>query len=308
MKNRFLLSVLSGLALSLLAPVRAAQAQDLPPLPVQLEGRIWRNPGQPGNRRRGGGSRGGCFSGTPLTALAYGESTTVEELGVTHTDKLVGALTSQVVPTLWFYLPTLLEQTATEFVVKDAGDQVIYQGQLMGETEAEGIVGVPLGVRLPFGQAYRWFLTVDCDESERTTVNGWIASQDPGTDLTRTFAQADSRNRVALYTNYGYLHDALSELAVLRRQYPEDEAIARSWGQFLTSLDLGDLADEPVLNCCQLGAIDIESEEAEPELEDAPEMEPSDDLEEMAPNAEMEMSEPEEDTRTILQRARDRGN
>lgn len=297
MKKSLLLTALSGLALSLVWPTRAVWAQDLPPLPIQLEGRPWLNPGQPGNRRRGGGSRGGCYEGAPLTTLAYADSVTVEELGVTRTDEAVGTLTTSAVPTLWFYLPTALGETSTEFVVKDAQGQLLYQGQLTGDTDESGIVGVPLAVRLPFGSAVQWFLTVDCDEGgDRTTVNGWIESRDPGPDLTRTFTQADARNRVALYTSYGFLHDAMSELAGLRSLNPDDETLAQAWGQFLTSLELGDIADAPVLDCCQLVAIDDTQEPAE-------ESEPVDSL-----PAETEPAEAEEDSRSILQRARDRGN
>lgn len=307
MKKSLSLIALSGLALSLVLPTRAVQAQTLPPLPIQLEGRPWINPGQPGNRRRGGGSRGGCYEGTPLTTLAYADSVTVEELGVTRTDEAVGSLTTSAVPTLWFYLPTALTETSTEFVIKDAQGQLLYQGQLTGETDESGIVGVPLAVRLPFGNAVQWFLTVDCDEGgDRTTVNGWIESRDPGPDLTRTFAQADARNRVALYTSYGFLHDAMSELAGLRSLNPDDETLAQAWGQFLTSLELGDIADAPVLDCCQLVAADDETDDTpEPveESEPAEELEPVDSI-----PAETEPAEVEEDSRSILQRARDRGN
>lgn len=306
MKKSFLLTALSGLALSFALPTPYMQAQALPPLPIQLEGRPWINPGQPGNRRRGGGSRGGCYEGTPLTSLAYADSVTVEELGITRTDEAVGSLTSLAVPTLWFYLPTALNETSTEFVVKNAQGALLYQGQLTGDTDESGIVGVPLAVRLPFGSAVQWFLTVDCDEGgDRTTVNGWIESRDPGPDLTRTFAQADVYNRVALYTNYGFLHDAMSELAGLRSLNPDDEALAQAWGQFLTSLELGDIADVPVLDCCQLVALE---DIPEPVEESAPS---EVNLGESAPveTETLEVSETEEeDSRSILQRVRDRGN
>ena len=299
-------------ALATLPP--QVKAQQLPPLPIEFNPNDLPNPGRPGGRRRGGGSRGGCRADIPLTAIAYAESQTVTELGVDRVDETVGALTTQAQPLLWFYLPEPLNgEDAPELVLQDGQEQVVYQGQVAGETEQSGIIGVPLSVSLEADSAYRWSLTVNCDEGERTTVSGWLERRSLSEDLSRTLNQANSRNRAALYANYGFLHDSLGELASLRLANPDDAAIARAWANLLSLLDLPELTEVALLDCCQVAAAgdrsepetsteeetdDIESEEAEEE---------SAAEEERVEEVEEEQAEEPEDNRTILQRARDRG-
>lgn len=288
--------VLSG-AFTQGAFTQRAVAQQLPPLPIEFNPDNLINPGRPGGRRRGGGSRGSCQAGVPLSAIAYADSRTVQALGVTSTEETVGALTTQIQPVLWFYVPTAIDDdVATEFIVKDVQDQVVYQGRLSGQTDGEGVIGVPLAAEMAVGSVYHWFLTVDCDETERVTVDGWVERRATGPDVTRTLNQASPRNRVALYTNYGFLQDAVSELAVLRRADAEDEAIAQVWDEFLTALELSELSESTVFSCC-----DVTNEPAEipvePEVEEVPES--ADPVLEPAP---------ERDSRSILERARERGN
>ncbi|MEL6899828.1 MAG: DUF928 domain-containing protein [Cyanobacteria bacterium J06606_4] len=298
-----------------LAMPTPAMAQPLPPLPIEFNPDTLRNPGRPGDRRRGGGSRGGCYEGVPLSAIAPAAFTTTEELGVSRTDEAVGSLTTLADPVLWFYLPVSLGDTTAEFVIKDSQSRVLYQGQLSGETDRDGIVGVPLAISLNPGEAYHWFLTIDCDERDRTTVDGWIEREPIGPDAARIFNQATRRNRVALYANYGYLQDALTELAQLRLANPDDSALGTEWNRFLSRLDLADLAEMPVLSCCQLASaqspsgIDrAEPMETEPDLAEPAQTESE--STESTPDERTESPEPTdaEDSRSILQRARDRGN
>ncbi|MEO0707607.1 MAG: DUF928 domain-containing protein [Cyanobacteria bacterium J06649_5] len=293
------LSAISSLAVSSSLP---AAAQDLPPLPIQFEGRRnWLNPGQPGGRRRGGGARGSCQTDRPLTALAYADSTTSEELGVVSTDENVGSLTTQSQPVLWFYLPEAISSDrAPELIIKNSREDVLFQGAIAGQTDDSGIIGVPMAISLEPEETYRWFLTLECDESESTTVNGWIERRPPNSDLSRTFSQANPRNRVALYANYGYVQDALSELVSLRLTNPDDAAISQTWNAVLTQLDRTDLTDAPLLDCCQIAS--AEGPRLEEAIPEATEVNPSESIyEEEAEDAE------EVDSRSVLQRARDKG-
>lgn len=269
------LSALTAITLSALPPLRPAIAQQLPPLPIQFNPGNLPSPGRPGGRRRGGGSRGSCQAELPLTAIAYADRSTVEELGVTQTVEAVGMLTTQAQPSLWFYLPAPLTDSATTELVIKSADQVLYSGQLVGTTDGSGIVSVPMPISLETGTAYHWFLTVDCDENERAVVDGWIERRLPDSALSNLLGQASPRNRAALYANAGFLQDALSELAALRLANSEDAAIAQDWASFLNALDLPELTVAPLLDCCQTGTApapepDIETEEAEPEAQPEP--------------------------------------
>ncbi|MGD1899854.1 MAG: DUF928 domain-containing protein [Phormidesmis sp.] len=319
---KFLLKAPTLLSIALVAGVisqyarPAAAQQQLPPLPIEFSPDNLINPGRPGGRRRGGGSRGNCQAEYPLTAIAYADSRTVEELGVARTDEAVGALTTQDNPILWFYLPAPVQETAAELVLRDSREQVIFQGSLEGDTESSGIVGLELS-DLPLESAYQWFLTIDCDEGERMTVNGWVERQSVGPDAARTLMQASDRNRVSLYASYGFLQDALTQLAQLRYSNPEDEAVAQEWQQFLTRLELPELSDAPILPCCLVAESSNPSAptpavEPPPAAEDTPPAVNDDIPEHNAPEtnepAEVEEDAPEQDSRSILQRARDWGN
>ncbi len=286
-----------------------AVAQDLPTLPLEFDPNGSPNPGRPGGRRRGGGTRGSCQAGIPLTAIAPAQSTQEQVLGVTQVVETVGALTTQIQPTLWFYIPGNVGEVATEFVIKDSSDRVLYEGQLAGQTASSGVIGVPLPIEMAPNNAYHWFLTVDCDETERVVVDGWVERQGVGPDASRTLTQATARNRAALYANYGFWQDALSELAQLRRENVEDEAIAQDWRRLMEALALPELAEAAVLSCCE--AVD---EVAVPEA-----IAPEETTEEATPEeatieipagmpAEAIEIERERDGRSVLERVRDRGN
>ena len=308
------LSVATLLATAVLPGLwtRSVSAQELPPLPIEFNPDNLINPGRPGGRRRGGGSRGSCQTEIPLSAIAYATTQTIDELGESRMVESVGALTTQPRPILWFYLPAEVPEMAAELVVQDSREQVVFQGLLTDETERDGIVGLELETDLRVGEPYQWFLTIDCDETERVTVNGWVERRTVGADALRTLSQATERNRVALYAEYGFWQDAVSELAQLRFFETEDEAIAREWGRMLSAMDLGELAEVPILPCCSVSpALEIDEDDMD-EGDEVPseegefegEVVPEDASEE---EAEEEESEEEEDDRTILQRARDRG-
>lgn len=294
----------STLATSFL-PLKPVAAQDLPVIPIQFNPDEIENPGRPGSRRRGGGSRGGCRADRPLSAIAYAQSTTTEELGVTSISEIVGSLTTQSNPMLWFYLPAPLEDNAAQLIIQNSNDESVFEGQLIGETSNSGLIGVPMPISLEPGEAYHWSLTLECDESESTTVDGWVERRTINADLSRTFRQAETRNRVALYANYGFVQDAIGELAAMRSASPDDEAIGQEWGSFLSTLGFDDLTDATLLDCCQVVNVettDVEttnSEEVEvidADVSDPDVSDPSDAAPEEEPNR-----------GTVLQRARERG-
>lgn len=289
--------------------VRSAVAQQLPPLPLEFNPREIGNPGRPGGRRRGGGSRGVCSAGLPLSAIAYADTQIITELDITRIDEQVGMLTTQPQPTLWFYLPQPLASTPTEFILRDASSQLLYQGRLVGSTDSGAIVAAPVPIALLPNVPYQWSLTIDCDESDRTTVRGWIESRTLSDSLTNDLSEANARNRAALYASAGYLQDSLTELARLRSLRPDDEAITQVWQDFLIALDLPELVNLPVsASCCSVSNAPIEAPIPEDLLiEESPEALPETAPEELRDLEELEeLEQTERDTRTILQRARDR--
>ena len=273
-----------------------ATTGQLPPLPIEFNPENLINPGRPGGRRRGGASRGECEGEIPLTAVAYAASQSVQELGVSRTDESVGMATTRANPQLWFYMPAAVGKLPTEFVLKDSQNQVIYQGQLAGSTDTSGVVGVSLPLALRVNDAYQWFLTVDCDDSHRVTVNGWVERRSVNEDIDRTLRQASIQNRASLALSYGFLQDAVTAVATSRQTGSEQGS--QDWAQLMSALGLPELSEATVLPCC--------------ELSDASQEDPVESLPVESPLEPEEMPEPteapEEESRSILQRARDRGN
>lgn len=255
--QKIIFSTLSVILLFHEPLIKPVHAETLPTLPIQFNPDTLVNPGRPGGRRRGGGSRGGCQAEIPLTAIAYADSRTVAELGVTRTEETVGMLTTQAQPTLWFYLPTSLSaNTPTEFILKDGLNRTLFQAPLSGETAQPGIIGLPVPFELEVGKAYHWFFTMGCDDTEQATVDGWIQRLAVDSNLSRSFNQANAHDQAALYASYGFLQDALSELATMRladmSDGIEDHALTQTWADFLSALGLTEVASTPVLDCCAL--------------------------------------------------------
>ena len=274
-------------------PLRPVKAESLPSMPIQFNPETLRSPGRPGGRRRGGGSRGECAVGNvPLSAIAYSEAQSGRSLGVEIVNESVGSFTTQAQPLLWFYMPRpISDETGAALIVKDERDEVVYQGRLKGSTGDSGIIGVPMPVEMELGSAYHWFLALDCGEAASESVDGWVVRQGVDPNTARLLTQAAPRNRVALYTTYGYVQDALSELAMLRLADLDDQEIAENWVRFLSGLGLEDLTAAPILDCCKLAGMDVE----EPNVEE---------IEETAP---VESEESEVPGRSVIEQLRDRG-
>lgn len=312
-------SIKMVLALALLSPATtfattsfnpaSAQQSTLPSLPIdQVNADAFVNVGRLGSRRQGNSAEADCPDGIPLTAIAYSSPNTGAA-----TAEAVGALTTSANPTLWFYLPIPLSETTTQFTVTNGQGQNLYQGRLTGNTDSNGIIGIPLSANLPPGTPYQWTLSLSCNNTESTTVNDWIERRTPSADLTRTFTQANARNRVALYTNYGFFQDRLTELAGLRLSEPNDAEIDAAWRQMLLDLNLSALVNVPVLECCQVSNVPIPEEVTEEVTEAMLEEQSASEQSALEQPAETSTPEspteaPEQESRSILQRAREQGN
>ena len=239
-------------------------------MPIQFNPETLRSPGRPGGRRRGGGSRGECVAGSlPLSAIAYADSRSSRALGVDVVEESVGSFTTQAQPLLWFYMPKAVsEESSAELIVQNERNEIVYRGKLEGQTDRDGIIHVPLAVEMAPESAYRWVLSLDCGDTASESVSGWVVRQNADPKVARLFAQAEPHNRVALYANYGYLQDALSELAMLRVANLDDAELARSWVGFLSGLGLEDLTAAPILDCCKIGGVGADMPEAEESAEE----------------------------------------
>ena len=195
------------------------------------------NAAAPGSRRRGGASRTGSCPAVaqPLTALVP----TVKDS--------VWGLTTAANPTLWFYVPYVLNaDRPAEFALLDDRNQYVYQTTLANaQTEATGIVEIalPSTVSLEVGKPYRWALTVNCGADSSVFVIGGIQRvASPSGIYTDSAASLD---RASLYAENGIWFDALTLLAELKQSKPNDATIAAEWQSLLQSVTLEDVANQP---------------------------------------------------------------
>ncbi|MEM8544871.1 MAG: DUF928 domain-containing protein [Cyanobacteria bacterium P01_H01_bin.119] len=233
----FLQPALTGLAISLSAiavlPVPQAIAQFEPT-----------NPGRPGNRD-GGGVRGCLFGVPPRLVALMPES----NLGYT----------TRAYPDFYAYVPTNIAplMSFSLYETDEAGEdrQLVYQVVLPAQ-QTPGIVrfSLPddLGIEpLSHEQSYQWSVALICDpdnfESSISTLT-WVQRVEPDADLADKIAAADPVDQAQLYAQNGIWFDALDQHLVALDAHPDDDTVQQQWQDFLTSVDLGAIADYGLSN------------------------------------------------------------
>lgn len=214
--------------------------------------------GLPGNREGGAvrGSRGCNRVNKPLTALmpiirepsASGE--TRRRTTPLASAQSVWGLTVSERPSFWFYVPyTLASTDSMEFVVQDEQGNELYQAKFSGSETSPGIVGVQLPSPVPqmeVGKLYHWFFFVNCGSSEPVFVEGWVQRTALNSELQAQLEQATPQEKAKLYANNGIWFEALTTLAELREEKPDDDQVLADWKELLESVGLQTIAPEPM--------------------------------------------------------------
>lgn len=210
----------------------------LPPLP----------PGQPpGGRRYGGARRGACPLANPgLTAIV---PLTEQPTSV----KNVWGLTTAERPTFWFYTPYAKgEAYPADFVLLDEESNPLYQQDIALPGEP-GVISVSLPTTAPklsVGKQYRWFLNVYCDRQKQQSpiyVEGVIQRVNLKAAIAQQIQQAQPTQQIALYASNGIWYEALTTLAQLRQNNPQDATLQQEWQDLLSIVGLGDIAAKPLV-------------------------------------------------------------
>jgi hypothetical protein len=197
--------------------------------------------GIPG-RRISAGSRGGnsCTSSNEsIIALAP-----LEEPQITTFSS----------PTLFFYVPQTNAQ-ALELVLQDENQEVISKATFKTPAKSGIVSVIPANStpELKVGKTYRWFFSAVCDQKERSrdlVVQGSIVRLKPDEKLQKNLASSDMRERANIYALSGSFTDALTNLAQLRRERPNDTELKTDWQDLLRAVNLGAITDAPLIECC----------------------------------------------------------
>ncbi|MBW3585623.1 MAG: DUF928 domain-containing protein [Cyanobacteria bacterium 0813] len=198
--------------------------------------------GVPG-RREGGGTRGlECSTATRALTALIPEST----MGQTISAK----------PTFFYYLPVALDKTV-QFELVDERDKTLYKKSFRMVTTRAGVVSVSLdsddsSPALEVGKNYQWYFTIKCNPKNYTTddvlVSGWInrtaLTPNVKTELDRS---PDRRAHLSIFAQQGLWYEYLATLAQLRIESPSDASLAIKWSAVLNSVQLGKIAQEPLV-------------------------------------------------------------
>ncbi|AOW98902.1 hypothetical protein BJP34_05030 [Moorena producens PAL-8-15-08-1] len=203
-------------------------------------------------KRTSGGSRGLCSD--QLIAIVPGSSEIVEATGNCSNDsKSFLALTLAESPSFWFYVPKQSTPELTvEFVLLDQNQHSLLEERIR-LSGTPGIVRVPLSKPLETDQVYRWQFSVVVNRrrSGNPKVEGLVKRIIPDSTLSSKLKAATSpRERIGVYASHGIWHDAMTALAELRYQKPDDLRLERDWQDFLGSVGLRAIAVKPLVDCC----------------------------------------------------------
>lgn len=209
---------------------RLGMASKVRPVPVA---------NRPTQQQARGGTRATYAQGKkPLTALIP-----VNEVGLTVAEY----------PTLLFYVPQTLTQA--EFVLLEENDDIFYKRNFT-VTGPPGIISLSLPTEespLEVGKNYHWYFSIiqnPQDRSKDLVVEGWIKRVEPSPMLVSELEQAAPQTRPAIYAASGIWHETLTSLADLRRSRCKDLTLAADWTELLKSVELDEIAQEPLVQCC----------------------------------------------------------
>ncbi|EKQ70692.1 protein of unknown function DUF928 [Leptolyngbyaceae cyanobacterium JSC-12] len=242
-------------SLSLFQPITSAQLR-----PVHI---AQRTPGvvyvrrevsgpAPSGRYRGGGSRtvGGqavCpATALPLTAIVPFEE--IYEPGRENRPPLVNVwgYTTFERPTFWVYVPYSNPAIPAKLSIddEDAG-RTIYEESVTLPNQP-GIISLTLPRTAPAlqpGKRYRWYFALECKSATAASTDNINITAIVIRDRLPAAAQLTAKPSIEnarLYAQNGFWYDALTTLAKLRLQRPQDPELTRSWQELLAGITNSD--------------------------------------------------------------------
>ncbi|MEG4503354.1 DUF928 domain-containing protein [Microcoleus sp. F6_B4] len=212
---------------------------------IQLTGATWNTfqppeDGVPG-RREGGGTRGlECPTATTALTALIPQST----MGQTISAK----------PTFFYYLPVALDKTV-QFELADQRDKTLYKKSFRMVTSRAGIVSVSLASdenspALEVGKNYQWYFTIKCNPKNSTDdvlVSGWINRTAIAPTVKTELDRSPDLTKLTIFAQQRLWYEYLATLAQLRLQSPSDASLALKWSAALNSVELGKIAQEPLV-------------------------------------------------------------
>jgi hypothetical protein len=194
----------------------------------------------------------------PLTAIVTPIPTDADSTAAETTETLPPATIADH-PTLWFYVPYSPDSgLEAKFTLFDEKEDNLYQTRFPLK-EKPGIIGLKLPETLPplqAGKRYTWVLSMICNANDRDvdiSVYGDIERISLDSTLQAQLKKTpDPKAQSALYAENELLSEALTTLAQARRRNLQDSTLQADWSNLLNSMNLNDIASEPLTSCCQV--------------------------------------------------------
>ncbi|KPQ33094.1 MAG: DUF928 domain-containing protein [Phormidium sp.] len=238
MLNRYIpiWTVVALTGLFLIAPNPSAQAQRSGPVAFQ-----------PPTDERLPDSAGGATR--PASQKCRQDPNSEHSLSALIPSGQVG-LTTTDTPAIFVYLPPT-QATSVYFSLKNAQDEELYS-EIIPIEESDGILQVELPATvapLELEQTYHWDLGILCNpaQTDLPWVSGVLRRVSPTDEIPSDFAQWSPLEQAAWYGDAGLWYDTLNLLAQEYRQAPENPQVLESWTNLLTTVGLGELAEEAFL-------------------------------------------------------------
>jgi hypothetical protein len=156
-------------------------------------------------------------------------------------------VTATDTPTLFFQIPSLRNPTGVqmEFILRDGSDRLVYETSFAASPEG-GLLALPLPKTgefqgLKIDENYHWYFSIIYDPNDRAhddVVEGWLRREVIPESLARQLQTATPMEQVALYKDAQLWTEAISTLALLKQNQPNNLIFAEKWQQILRELEL----------------------------------------------------------------------
>jgi hypothetical protein len=208
------------------------------------------------NRRIGGGTNETPNEGFPTRRIGGGSNLVPSPTrGTSKECHAFMALTpdglvktTNVSPTLFFYIPELTspDKTELEFVLLDEQKQEVYKTSFKPTGEPE-ILRIKLPDSPPIlklNQNYHWYFSNIVDGKKPANdevLKGWIRREPISPNLANQIAQFKDKpleQQVKLYQEANLWQESLTLLDWLKRAYPDNQGFSKLWNQLINSVGL----------------------------------------------------------------------
>lgn len=154
-------------------------------------------------------------------------------------------------PTVYLYVPETSDKQA-EFVLVDLTNRRFLYETTFQLSGTPGIIKLtlPKTVELKPGSHYQWHFGVICDpqdQSKNKVLQGFLERTTLSREQEVQLEEADEPlEQAKVYATAGVWSETLTIIAQLRESNP------KAWEELLNSVDLEEIAPNPIFDCCKL--------------------------------------------------------